>query len=174
MANFVMENFDDLDPEWIRDKIIELRNDDYSWTSVSRFFGITRRQMRLYVRRRGLEDPVRYLEDNAATRELITPYIRQRPHAGEKVTMAFLRGRGWHIRRKLLRELIAELDPEGKIDRVPTGKTPRVKYNAHGPGYIWHVDTWHKLGLTCGIVVVSIVVFIIKYSFVKLRLTNLD
>ena len=173
-----MGNFDDLDPDWIRDKIIQLRNDDYNWTSVGRFFGISRRRIRLYVRRAGLEDPVRYLEDNEATRELIASYISQRPHAGEKVTMAYLRGKGWHIRRDLLRQLVSELDPEGKLDRIPTGKTPRVKYNAHGPGYIWHVDTWHKLGLTCGIVVVCSRPYYYIQIFSNLdrplRLTNLD
>jgi hypothetical protein len=32
-----------------------------------------------------------------------------------------------------------------------------VHYNAFGPGFLWHLDTWHKLGNVCGIVVVAII-----------------
>jgi hypothetical protein len=149
-----MEDFDNLDEEYVREQISKLRKENYTWTSVGRFFSITRRRIRAYAQRQGIVEPYTMLEDNDETRQIIWDYISKNSNAGEIMLAAYLRGLGYTIRRHVLRSIVKDMDPLGQERRRPRGKTPRVHYNAYGPGYIWHVDTWHKLGLTAGIVVV--------------------
>jgi len=158
-----MDDFDNLTMEVINEQILKLRKQNFTWTAITRFFSVTHRKMQAYIRRHGIEDPYTLVEDNADTRQIIQQYVSEHHNAGEVVIKSYLRGLGFTIRRDVLRAILKDLDPEGQQRRRPRGKTPRVHYDAYGPGYIWHVDTWHKLGLTAGIVVVCMIVLVYTY-----------
>lgn len=163
-----MEPFENLHPDFIHEKIITLRSQSYTWTSIARFFSVSRRKIRSYALRHGIGESFTMLEDNDQTRHLIWTYINDHNNCGEVSLMGVLRGFGLTIRRADLRAIIRDIDPNGRASRVPRGKTARVQYEAYGPGYIWHVDTWHKLGMTAGIVVVRrILQCIIHFYFLR-------
>jgi hypothetical protein len=144
-----------LGPEALQNQITILRLTGFTWSAISRLVGTSRRKLRLYFERFDMQEPLALMEDNEQTRLILRDYVSMHPHAGEITIMGYLRGKGYNIRRRTLREILLSIDPDGRQNRLPRGKTPRIEYNAFGPGYIWHIDTWHKLGLTCGIVVVS-------------------
>ena len=73
-------------------------------------------------------------------------YLADHPFQGERMLQGYLRAnKGWWIRRSDLREIIKLVDVDGSQRRLKW-KIRRRVYNGVAPGYIWHIDTHHKIG----------------------------
>jgi len=140
-------------------RITELRRDRFTWTAVARSLGVTRRKIQLFIQRNQYVDPwVVVGEHNLdEVRDVVRDHMCKHPGCGYLMIRGILRSHGWFMKRSDMIDLIREIDPEGVQRRRPKGRTPRVLYNAHGPGFLWHLDTWHKLGNIAGIVVVAVI-----------------
>jgi len=134
--------------------IVALRQQGLSWSSISRETGISRKKIAKYVKSKDdYEEPFLKITDTDAVRELIRPVIQNQPNVGELVLRGHLQSCGFKVARRLLRISMELEDPGGRERRTQRTSIARVPYDAHGPGYLWHTDTYHKLGLVAGIVI---------------------
>jgi hypothetical protein len=144
----------DLNEESIR----ILRTARLSWVDIADILGISR--SKLYRFRISLENfvdpyaitPIVDDGDRSEVCRIIKKIQNAHPGRGERILMGTLHStHNLRIPRKLLREVINEVDPGGRACRMDsqyqhTLVNSRQKYSVPGPGYIWHVDTYHKLG----------------------------
>ena len=139
--------------------IIECRKNKMSWTAIASHHGVSVRTLFRWRDKTEFQEP---LENG--TREsvlpLVTKYMRDQPQRGEQSFLAHLRSVPNFIWISLLnlRELINEVDPEGREKRKKKCINRRV-YSAPGSGYVHHIDTHHKLGRWGIVMMLFILVF---------------
>jgi hypothetical protein len=126
--------------------IIECRKSKMSWTAIANHHGVSVRTLFRWRDETEFQEP---LENG--TRETVIPlveqFMRDQPWRGEQSVLAHLRSEPNFIWISLLnlREIINEVDPEGREKRKKRCINRRV-YSAPGSGYVHHIDTHHKLG----------------------------
>jgi hypothetical protein len=88
-----------------------------------------------------------WLRTRGTVQQLVEQFMRDQPLRGEQSVLAHLRSEPNFIWISLLnlREIINEVDPEGREKRKKRCINRRV-YSAPGSGYVHHIDTHHKLG----------------------------
>jgi transposase InsO family protein len=134
--------------------ITTFRKNGLSWSGIARETGFSRKRIVRYARNQpNFQEPYEKVSDPDAVGQLIRPYLVRYPSCGELQLRGYLKNDGFIIPRHILRTAIEVEDPGGRERRAKRTKTVRGPYNAHGPGFLWHTDTYHKLGLVAGIVI---------------------
>lgn len=82
---------------------------------------------------------------------LIRYYKRDRPNAGLRFVIAFLKSHGIHVQRARIRLSMQRINPLGQYVRYQAAIKRRV-YEAPRSNYVWHIDSHHKL-IRWGIVI---------------------
>lgn len=129
-----------------------------SWSAIARSYGITRRRLRYFCVKNNYVDPFVVLRDLPAAILIVGPLMDEHPNCGEIILSGRLLEKGYICYRTILRAAVELVQAGGRHRRdKPTTNIVRVQYNAHGPGYLWHADTYHKIGLSAGIVIAGVV-----------------
>ena len=124
-----------------------------TWSAISRGTVVSRSRLRYFATRNGLEDPLQRVHNLEMACEIISPFLNGNPNCGERTLRGYLLSSGIHIPRRLLRDAVAAVDPGGRERRAQRTRIARADYDAHGPGYLWHMDTYLKISLSAGIIV---------------------
>ena len=125
-----------------------------SWSAIARETGFSRKRIVRFVKNKAdYVEPFTKVIEVDVVRGLIRSVVQNQPDVGEVQYRGYLEGKGYTVPRRILRLAMELEDPGGRRRRTRGTKAARVQYDAHGPGYLWHTDTYHKLGLVAGIVI---------------------
>ena len=79
-------------------------------------------------------------ELNALTAEFVHTHL----NGGQRTFEGYLRGRGFNIQRRRIREALLRIDPTGVRHRLKRA-LHRRQYHVPMPNSLWHIDGNHKL-----------------------------
>ena len=138
------------------ESLTELRMHGLTWAQISRHFGVTYSTIKWFRRVNNFSDRFDICSSKTdysnldRIKTIVEQYSTSNPNCGEKMLQGYLLGvHDIKISREKLREIIQEVDPDGRSRRLAqklSSKITRVKYSVPGPGYLWHGDTYHKIG----------------------------
>ena len=126
-----------------KEQIEQLRDTGMNWKNVANYLGISERTL---LRRReeyGIEQSFSDISD-ANLDEEVRKILRLTPYSGESYIVGGLKGRRIFVQRERVRKSLRWLDAIGRSIRKRYAICRRV-YNVHGPNYLWHIDSNHKL-----------------------------
>ena len=81
--------------------------------------------------------------DDRQLDQLVTEATCQHPAIGIRMVKGYLKGKGYRIKWKRVRESL-RIDPVGLVERCRI-TVNRRKYNVRFPLSLWHIDGNHKL-----------------------------
>jgi hypothetical protein len=82
---------------------------------------------------------------------LVTAFKAEKPNAGFRYLLGYLRSRGLRVQKERVRQALRRVDGLGQ--ELRRRKTiQRRKYKVPRPNYLWHLDGHHKL-IMWGIVI---------------------
>ena len=84
-------------------------------------------------------------DDDEKVISIIRPILEENQLWGHVMLLSKINAEGYTVGRDRLKRIIKEIDPEGSEIRKRT-KLKRREYVSKGFGYMWHIDTDHKLG----------------------------
>lgn len=82
--------------------------------------------------------------DDRQLDQLVTEATAQHPAIGIRMVKGYLKGKGYRIQWKRVRESLLRTDPVGLAERCRI-TVNRRKYNVRFPLSLWHIDGNHKL-----------------------------
>ena len=126
-----------------KEQIEQLRDTGMNWQTIANFLGVSERTLH---RRRvdyGMESNFSEISDTDLD-EQVRAILRLTPYSGETYIRGSLKGRRIYVQRERIRESISRVDAIGRNIRKRYTICRRV-YNVHGPNYLWHIDSNHKL-----------------------------
>ena len=123
-----------------------LRALGFTWTSISKIFGVSRWTIHRRVKDldlpniKGFSDIEDYDLDH-----LVEGFVRERGSlAGQTMLIGYLRSLGYRIQRRRIRKSLVRVSPENAALRW--GQTiRRRKYSVPWPNSLWHLDGHHSL-----------------------------
>ena len=124
-------------------QIEQLRDTGMNWKNIANFLGVSERTL---LRRReeyGIEQSFSDIGD-ANLDEEVRKILSLTPYSGESYIVGGLKGRRIFVQRERVRKSLRRVDAIGRSIRKRYAICRRV-YNVHGPNYLWHIDSNHKL-----------------------------
>ena len=100
--------------------------------------------------------------DDRQLDQLVTEATAQHPAIGIRMVKGYMRGKGYRIQWKRVRESLLRTDPVGLAERCRI-TTRRRKYNVRYPLSLWHIDGNHKL------IRYLLQILFCKFNFKKMR-----
>ena len=130
-----------------REQILFLRDLRFTWTKISKMYGVSRRTLYNIRSDLGLIEP-HYHNFTPITdddlKETIKDIKRVMPEAGQNIIRGLLEARDIHVSIIRIRECIIEVDPVNTALRWAQTRRRRV-YSVPHPNAVWHLDGNHKL-----------------------------
>lgn len=122
-----------------KDQLVYLRELAFSWTKIASLLGISR--VTVYRRRRNyhLLSQGEVIPSDEHLQELVKLIRLNSPDVGQSFVQGRLRGMGYRVTRKRIREVMRMQDPLNNALRMPSGLTARMKYSVPGPNSLWHI-----------------------------------
>ena len=99
------------------------------------------------MQRHGIVSPkVEFGASEEHLEEIIRAYVGDHPNAGYEEVRAYLKTRQppVFVTRAQVRQLVAEIDPEGVASRW-SSVAQRRTYSVKSPNSLWHIDGHHSL-----------------------------
>jgi hypothetical protein len=114
-----------------------------NWQTIANFLGVSERTLHRRRVEYGMESTFSEISDTDLD-EQVRAILRLTPYSGETYIRGSLKGRRIYVQRERIRESISRVDAIGRNIRKRYTICRRV-YNVHGPNYLWHIDSNHKL-----------------------------
>ena len=99
------------------------------------------------MQRHGIVLPkVEFSTSDECLEQVIREYVEGHPNAGYEEVRAFLKTRQppIFVTRARVRQLVAEIDPQGVASRW-SAVAQRRSYSVQSPNSLWHIDGHHSL-----------------------------
>ena len=129
-----------------RDVLVELRGLNFSWSKISKMFGVSRWTIMRRVEEYGLSE-LQQFSDISDDRidAIIRDYMsRHGSTTGEPLMSGYLHSLGLHIQRSRIRAAINRVDPRNTALRWGA-LVSRRRYFVPWPNSLWHIDGHHSL-----------------------------
>jgi hypothetical protein len=125
--------------------ISQCRRERISWKQIAISFNCSYCYIKKWKKEINFQEPFMNPTNDEVIEE-IKQFLSTHPYQGERMLQGYLRSnKCWYITRSLLRSTMKAVDPDGNLRRLRYRIKRRV-YHGVAPGYIWHLDTHHKLG----------------------------
>lgn len=129
------------DAEWLADAMSSSRR--IPLQTLAQTLGVHRNTLRRHLQMNGLSRRYSNITDEELE-ILIRYYKRDRPNAGLRFVIAFLKSHGIHVQRARIRSSMQHINPLGRLVRYRAVIKRRV-YESPRSNYVWHIDGHHKL-----------------------------
>lgn len=126
-----------------KDQIEQLRDTGMNWKGIANFLGVSDRTLHRRRVEFGIEESFSEISD-ADLDQQVQEVLKLTPYSGESYIRGSLKGRNIHVQRARVRKSLQRVDQIGRSIRKRYAICRRV-YNVHGPNYLWHIDSNHKL-----------------------------
>lgn len=129
-----------------KELLVELRGLNFSWTSISKMFGVSRWTILRRVEEYGFTNLQKYSDiTDEQIENILKDYIsRHGSTTGEPFMSGYFRSIGLHIQRSRIRSALNRVDPHNTILRWGA-LVSRRKYFVKWPNSLWHIDGHHSL-----------------------------
>ena len=121
-----------------KEHIEQLRDTGMNWKEIANFLGVSARTLHRRRIEYGVEKNFSEISDAGLDKQ-VQEVFQLTPYSGESYIRGSLQGRNVHVQSSLQR-----VDQIGRSIRRRYAICRRV-YNVHGPNYLWHIDSNHKL-----------------------------
>jgi hypothetical protein len=135
--------------EWLADAVSSSRR--IPLQTLAQTLGVHRNTLRQHLQMNGLSSTKYSNITDEELEVLIRYYKRDRPNAGLRFVIAFLKSHGIHVQRARIWLSMQRINPLGQHVRYQAAIKRRV-YEAPRSNYVWHIDGHHKL-IRWGIVI---------------------
>lgn len=103
-------------------RVLELRKSWMNWSAIARELDVDINALRRWKKDSKFVDCI-HEPDAAELDATLRQYLHQNPGHGEAVTSAYLKSKGWYVKRQVLRNAVARVDPNGRKRRLEASRT---------------------------------------------------